>query len=365
VVASGVLPAQAAGRTGWRVSASITGRSEGAYMTTLAVVSARDAWALGFTDSRTKEFAIIRRWNGRTWASVQPPAKIAAAWDRQFPDFVTAAASRTSLLMFSTASDGSYLFHDGTHWSPGHLPGADADNSYDVTSAAVFGPDNAWALGVEAAPASDGFYRYSTYAAHFNGTRWTAVPVPLKSSATSPSLDFPALSAVSPDDIWAISGSAVLRWTGGSAGFARAAVQPPLAKGAVLTSMATAPGGTVWVAGIHGKMPFAARWNGSAWTVRSLPPTARDFTVISLAPHGRGGLWAIGVIHPSGKPPATGLWRYSGRAWTGPVALPFGAGQQLFEVAAVPHTDTTWAAGTARSGAAARGIIAVNGPTPG
>jgi hypothetical protein len=364
VAAGSALPAHAAGQAGWRVSASIAGRSEGTYMTTLAVVSARDAWALGFTDTPTREFAIIRRWNGRTWASVQPPAKIAAAWDRQFPDFVTAAASRTSLLMFSTASNGYYLLHTGKHWRLGKLPGISESVSYDITGAAVFGPGNAWALGVRTAPASDGFYRYSTYAAHFNGSRWTAVPVPLKSAATSPSLDFPALSAISPRNIWAISGSTVLRWTGDTAGFTRAAVQPPLARGAVLTSIATAPGGTVWVAGIHGKTPFTARWNGSAWALRSLPASARNFTIISLAAHGQGGLWAIGATHPNGKPPATRLWRYSGRAWTGPVALHLGAGQQLFEVAPVPRTDTTWAVGTARAGAAVRGIIAVDGPTP-
>jgi hypothetical protein len=363
-MAGSVLPAQAASAgSGWRVSASITGRSKGTVMTTLAVVSARNAWALGFTDTRAKEFAVIRHWNGRTWSAVQPPARIAAAWDRQLPDFVTAAASRTSLLMFSAASTGSYLLHDGTHWSLGRLPGAGAYNSDDITSAAVLGPDNAWALGVKSADTSAG-WRYSTYAAHFNGSRWTTVPVPLAPSATSPSLAFPALSAVSPDNIWAISGSTVLRWTGGTASFVRAAVQPPLPKGAVLTSMTTGPGGRVWVAGLHGKTPFAARWNGSAWTLSSLPRRARGVTIISLTPHGQGGLWAVGVAHPGTPRVTTSLWRYAAGAWSGPVALHLGTGQQLFEVAAVPHTDSTWAAGAAKTRSIYHGLIAVTGPTP-
>lgn len=63
-MAACMLPALAAGGTGWRVSASINGPSESTAMTTLAIVSARNAWALGFANTRTKVVAVIRHWNG-------------------------------------------------------------------------------------------------------------------------------------------------------------------------------------------------------------------------------------------------------------------------------------------------------------
>jgi hypothetical protein len=359
------LPAQAAGGTGWRVSASINGPSDSTAMTTLAVVSARNAWALGFANTPTKVVAVIRHWNGSARAVVQPPAKIAAQWDAQSP-FVTAAASRTSLLMFSTASDGSYLLRTGNRWRLGRLPGSNATHSDDITSAAISGPDDAWAMGIQTVLTSTG-WRYGTYAAHFNGSRWTPVPVPLKRSATPPTVSFPAMSVVSRDDIWATSGSSVLRWTGGSAGFVKAAAQPSLAKGAVLTSIAATPGGGVWVAGAKGKTAFAARWNGSAWTVRDLPTSSRGFTIASLAAHGTGALWAVGVAGVAfghSQRTATRIWRYAGGRWTGPLPLKLGTGRVfVFEVASVPHTNTTWAAGAIMT-SVYRGIIAVDGPTP-
>lgn len=268
--------------------------------------------------------------------------------------------------MFSTASNGSYLLRTGDRWRLGRLPGSNATHSDDITSAAVSGPDDAWALGIRTFITSSG-WRYGTYAAHFNGSRWTAVPVPLKPSVTPPTVSFPAMSVVSRHDIWAISGSSVLRWTGGSAGFVKAAAQPSLAKGAVLTSIATAPGG-VWVAGAKGRTAFAARWNGSAWTVRDLPASSRGFTIASLAARGDGSLWAVGVAGLAfGHSPrtATRIWRYARGKWTGPVSLKLGTGRLfVFEVASVPHTDTTWAAGAIKTDVY-RGIIAVNGPTPG
>ncbi len=352
-------PAQAAGAPGWRLSAAITVRGEDTVLTTVAAVSARDAWAMGFADTPHVS-AVIRHWNGRAWAAVRLPARIAAAWSRQLPVFVTAAASRGAVLMFSTASEGYYLFGTGRHWRLGKLPGINSTVGYDITSAAVFSATDAWAFGVKSADTSAG-WRYGAYAAHFNGRRWAAVPVSARPAVNSPTVAFPAVSAISPHNIWAIAGRSVLRWTGG-ARFYKAAVQPGLARGAVLTSIVAEPGGTVWVTGVQRGTAFAADWNGSGWTLSYLP-ASRRFDVFSLTSAGRAGLWAL-AAKGSGSHAVTGLWHYARGAWTGPLALHFGRAPQLFGVAAVPHTDSAWAVGAVRKGSAYAGIIAVSGPTP-
>src|SRR5271156_2404156 len=76
-----VSPAQAAGAPpGWRLSATITVRGDNTLMTTVASVSAHDAWAIGFTDNSAHDRALIRRWDGRAWTDVRLPATIAARW---------------------------------------------------------------------------------------------------------------------------------------------------------------------------------------------------------------------------------------------------------------------------------------------
>ena len=354
-------PAQAAGPPGWRLSAAITVRGESTVMSTVAAVSARDAWAFGFADTRAYGSALIRHWNGKAWAVVRLPPKIAAAWNRQLPEFVTAAASRGAVLMFSVASEGYYLLGTGRHWRIGKLPGITSTVGYDITSAAVFSATDAWAFGIKSADTRAG-WRYGAYAAHFNGRRWAAAPVSVRPAANPPSVAFPAVSAISPDDIWAITGSTVLRRTSRSAGFYKAAVQPGLARGAVLTSIVAEPGGTVWVTGVQRGSEFAARWNGSGWTLSYLP-ASRHFDVISLTPAGRGRLWALGakgsVTHL-----VTRLWHYAHGAWTGPLTVHLGRAPQLFGIAAVPDTDSVWAAGADKNGSAYTGIIAVSGPTP-
>ncbi len=358
-----VSPAQAASAPpDWRLIATIAVRGDNTLMTTVASVSAHDAWAIGFAATSAHQGALIRHWDGKAWTNVRLPAKIAARWNRQLPEYVTAAASRRDLLMFSTASDGYYLFGNERHWRLGRLPGISNTVTFDITGATVFSATNAWAFGIRTADTSSG-WRYGAYAAHFNGLRWDAVPVAVKPTANPPSINFPAVSAISPDDIWAVAGSTVLRWTGTSAGFYKAAVQPGPAKGADLTSVIAERGGNVWVAGVRDGNDFAADWNGSAWTVGSLPASSRSFDIFGLAPDGRGGLWALG-LSGSVSHPITRLWRYAHGAWTGPVSIHLGRAPLLLGIAAVPHTDAVWAVGAVKNGSAFAGIIAISGSTP-
>jgi hypothetical protein len=356
-LAGGTLSAQAAAVRGWRVAAAISVSGQSTVMTAVDAVSASDAWAVGVSATRSKEFAVVRHWTGKAWKQVVLPARVARKWNAELPDFVTTAASRTSLLMLSTASPGDYLLLAGKHWKLGRLPGSERLSS--ISGAATFGATDAWAFGT--ATTSSG--RYQVYAGHFNGSRWTTVPVHVPAATEPPEVDFPVLSAVSADDIWGVAGSTVLRWTGTAAGFYKAAVQPPFPSGSVLTSIVAEPGGAVWVAGVKGDRVFAAAWNGTRWSLTNLPVSSRHFPILSLAANGHGGMWALGLDTANPKDPVTRLWLYSRGTWTEP-PLHLGHDPLLIQLAAVPRTGTVWAVGATRDGSLYRGLIVINGPVP-
>jgi hypothetical protein len=88
-------------------------------------------------------------------------------------------------------------------------------------------------------------------------------------------------------------------------------------------------------------------------------PTKWD--VGAMATDGRSGFWVTGV-------PANGnsakLWHVTGGKWAA-VQPNFGKhAWVLFQLAAVPHTDSVWGAGGLQEGKSAIGMMAVAGPTP-
>jgi hypothetical protein len=116
-------------------------------------------------------------------------------------------------------------------------------------------------------------------------------------------------------------------------------------------------------AGVKDGRDFAAAWNGTRWSLTDLPVSSRHFPVLSLAAHGHGGMWALGLDASNPRHAVTRLWLYSRGAWTEP-PLHLGHDPILIQLATVPRTGTVWAAGATRNGSLYRGLIAINGPVP-
>jgi hypothetical protein len=371
-----ILPAQAATSTGWRVSATFGVRSNATILTSVDAVSARDAWATGLSaPAKGDSFkTLIRHWNGKSWASVALPAKVARAWQKAdgFEGQI-GASSPSDVWIFGES--GAYLRLNGTHWSVGKLPGSSETTGtlVEVTSVRVFSSSDVWAFGTRvnlesSTPAG------TPYAAQFNGHTWKVSAMP--AGVTGP---ITAAGASSSRSIWAVTGSPsalvavpvadsgaakVLHWTP-AAGWTVPA-QPLLPAGANLTSVLAEQNGHVLAGGSEknshkGTTPLAATWSGTAWTVAALPAssTAR-WTLTSLAADGRGA-WA--VAYASNRE-SSQVWRLSGSAWS-LVKPAFGKHASiLLELAAVPHTSSAWGAGALKEGSSALAMIAVAGPTP-
>jgi hypothetical protein len=374
-VGAAALPAQAAAIPGWRINTTVQARNRISEFFSVDAVSARDAWSAGITATTNgdKLQTLIRHWNGKSWTAVSLPAKVATAWNKAEPADAQVGASSPSNVWIFGGIASSYLRLNGTRWSVGHLPGPSASSGkeLEIEAVRVFSKSSVWAFGgianfAAAQPTT------TPYAAHFNGRRWSVTAVPGDSAITS-------ASAASGTSIWAVAGTGegitavaggpvgkqlVLHW--GPKGGWQEVAQPALPAGGKLAGV-TLEAGHVVVAGSvpngrKGRSPLLVTWNGKAWSAPSVPGASpTKWSIAAVASDGRGGTWVVG-FHESGNPGK--LWHVVAGKWAA-VQPAFGKhAWLLWQIAAVPHTDSVWGAGALKVGTSANGLMALAGPTP-
>ncbi|MEV0202080.1 hypothetical protein AB0H81_37410, partial [Nonomuraea sp. NPDC050691] len=152
----------------------------------VVVTGRRDAWAVGWgADSPT-----VKRWNGIGWRDVTIPAGLEST------RAVSASSSRDVWVFGSGGGSDARIWRwNGRTWSRQGGPAG----GYWSAAAVVAGAGEAWLAGAEDA----------AYINRWSRDRWTRVALPFK-------VDIQALSAVSPNDVWAVGDSAVLHWDGTS-----------------------------------------------------------------------------------------------------------------------------------------------------
>jgi hypothetical protein len=386
------LPAQAAATTtGWRAVTKVSVKGVGAVMTGVDAVRANDAWAGGFaaTDSGKKAVGLIEHWSGTSWQAVKLPAKIAKAWAAPGANYVTIGASSSTNVWavgeFPTASSKgrvAYLRLSGRTWTKGLLPGAGGSRFLLVTSVEVLGKSDTWVFGgiVNVTSTTESFV---PYAARYNGSRWSTVKIPASGEIT-------AVSAVSANNIWAVTGtsglgqeilstgaapatSAVLHWNGKN--WPKVASQPGLPTGGDLTSIIAGKqvlvGGDVATSGGGTSVQFVDQMSGSTWAapvklpksgVAAASSNHLPYQIESLVPAGHGSYWALSgnltMVAPK-------LWHYTGGKWSAPISPMFGNKHRaLVQLAEVPGTGSVWGVGEVGPESTAKGLIALTGPTP-
>jgi hypothetical protein len=400
-LAGGLVPAQAA-TTGWRTDTTVAVSGSQTLFTNVTASSPADAWAVGLSvkDKGTSApESVIRRWTGKAWRAVTPPAKVAREWARTAPiDASVGAASARSVWVFGSVT-GNYLRLSGSRWSIGRLPGAGSASSGVLTLVdvvKVFSSTDVWVFGERDLASGS----QEPYAAQYDGHKWATVTVPGSGAIT-------AVAAVSAQDIWAVESAdssgllasaatrsalaaspaarsaaarlraassaatapVVLKWTPRS-GWQDAAQQPTLAASDQLITAVTEPGGHVWFGGsasnsAKGTSPLTAEWTGTSWSVKDLPGKASsaDWELGSMAPDGTGGIWALAGNTANG---AERIWHLHGTTWA--QARPaFGKHAWILEaLAVVPGTHSAWAVGAVQgsSKSSSNGLIAVEGSLP-
>ncbi len=326
---------------GWRATPVPLAKGD---LTAVSALSDTNAWAVGYQLTGTagaEDIAehVALRWDGRTWT------KASTLPNNMFPQ-VLAARSDTDVWV-----SGSFAAHwDGTTWTPrplepdpagrvrtdgialgtggtawlagqalamgGVKTGVPAVQKWDGTawrrqalpdtgkgellSIVAVADDDVWAAGVAYAAGADA--PQQSLLLHFDGSTWTRVAAPAAGTSW-----IGALTALGPDDVWAVGGKMVdgvehpyaLHWDGSAW---KASATPKAADGR-LRGVGRNSRGELWAVGGKGAVSVALRWNraGTRWEQTRAPDLSpRAFSTVP----GSAALWTVGLAKRGDLVPA-------------------------------------------------------------
>ena len=219
----------------------------------VAMVSANDVWAVGFSPhpSGTPQYirqTLIEHWNGSNWSVVSSPNP----------------AGKTYVV----------------------LNGVDAISANDI-----------WAVGHSGDPSS---IPLQTLTMHWDGKSWSIIPSP--SPGTYNGNVLTAVSAISSNDVWAVGwyqsgqtgqegGALTMHWDG-----ANWTVVPNPSRWTLHGVMAISSN-DVWAVGEQSIL----HWNGTNWSTVSFPPPPGDSyqTLRGISATSASDIWAVGYSQTS------------------------------------------------------------------
>ena len=257
--------------------------------------------------------------------------------------YAVAAAGRSHVWAVGGQGSGSagqnlILVNGGKGWSQAASPNPGASGD-ELSAVSASGPSDAWAAGwYDTGKASAPF---APQALHWDGSSWTAKPLPALPGGINPGPPGPGIVDISPSDAWLDgsdgAGSFIAHWNGSTWSLVTHPAVPDL------TSLAASGPGDVWAVG-HGASPsFPAvieHYNGSAWTTSAtLPGIGLD----GIASVSAAQAWAVGST-PGG---ATATAEWNGLAWNLVPSPNPGSVNGLGGVSAAPGGEGgVWATGT-------------------
>jgi hypothetical protein len=310
----------------------------------VAVVSANDVWAVGFSPdpSGTPLYihrSLIEHWNGSSWSVITSPNP-AGKPDVQLNG--VAAISAGDIWAVGHSGDPAFVplqtlteHWNGTSWSIIPSPSPGTYNGNDLTAVAAISSNDVWAVGwYQSGPTGQ---EGGALTMHWDGTSWTVVPNPSKANLYS-------VTAVSSNDVWAVGAQVIMHWNGTN----WSTVSFPLptctdSPYAVLKGVSAASANDIWAVGYRqcpyfsGYLysPLTYHWNGISWSLVPNQGQTNEYlnAVTAIAAN---DVWAVG---DNGQ---TQHW--NGANWSR-VAAPYpGFGGRFNGVAAASAGDV-WAVG--------------------
>ncbi|MBI3817234.1 MAG: hypothetical protein HY286_00980 [Planctomycetes bacterium] len=252
-------------------------------------------------------------------------------------------------------------------WVPMDTPNPSNADSCGFSDIKMLNSHNMWAVGTASGalkPTSTGF---STFAAHFDGNNWTAVPTP--NPAPVPSLVNDALyavDAITTNDVWA-AGTQVKSLAGGWTGQQLLVMHwdgaqwnvmntpDPLsavgygASGAYVSDIAAIATNDIWFSGLWidvqpsgttSQPGLLMHWNGSSFSISQVPAIdPGGLTFDSLSAVSTNDVWAVGGGFGNNYINQSVIVHWNGSAWSHVPGPLFGWYQRTFAVHALAAND--------------------------
>ena len=333
----------------WKIvtSPNVGSGTYGNQFQAVAIVSASDAWAVGFSPhpSGTPLYlrqTLIEHWNGNSWSIVPSPN----------PDGKTYvvlngvdAVSASDVWAVGHSGDPSSIplqtltMHwDSTRWSIVPSPSPGTYNGNVLNAVAGVSSNDVWAVGWY--QSSSAGQEGGALTMHWNGTQWTIVPNPSR-------WPLYGITAIGSNDVWAVGEQSILHWNGTSWSMVSFPL-PPNGSYPTLRGVSAISANDLWVAGYSQwsyfdgtrSAPLTYHWDGTRW---SWVPNAGniDEHFFGVAAIASNDVWAVG---DNGQ---TQHW--NGAEWSR-VAAPYpGLGGRFNGVAAASARDV-WAVGSYTDG---------------
>ena len=234
----------------------------GATLSGVAAVSARSAWAVGWTDSTKFSPArtVIVRWNGAAWKRVPTPHPRYA-----FLNSVAATSGGSAWAVSTPIQPPAVIVGwNGASWQPAPIPDGAADDN-GVSGVAATSARNAWAVG-----STDSG---KTLIDRWNGAAWKRVPGPTPAHGGQ----LTAVAATSTRSAWAVG------WTG-----------------------------------TYKVQTVILRWNGAAWKRVPSPSPGTESVLQGVTATSASNAWAVGwtfANYNQATPGRVLILHWNGRTW--------------------------------------------------
>jgi hypothetical protein len=297
--------------TAWSAASVPTTPGNTALLTAVSASSAADAWAVGRTQVNKSDFeGLALHWNGTAWSVSSGFSAALSGISGASAEGVADISPTDAYAIGDSAATatGSLAQWNGTAWSAVTLPRpAGANSNTTLNAISANGPDNVWIVGTFLDSALG---RNETFSEHFNGTAWSAVPMPLVSSSNLNAFYlFNGIQANSPTDVWAVGESSVVDSTTSS--------------------------------------DLIEHWNGTAWSIVPSPsPGTGDSLTGVTTSNAANDVWAVGVTQPAGATQGQTLTlNWNGTAWTTVASPDAGSPSVLNSVSTSPGAAIVWAVG--------------------
>jgi hypothetical protein len=281
--------------TRWQTVRSPAFANSAEALTGVSAATADDAWAVGWHDpyGTVRVHGFFLHWNGTAWR---------VARDADHSAIPVGVDARTPSDVWAVGNDLLEHF-DGTRWTEAARPQA---AGLHLTSVAVLGPNDAWAVGGRDDP-RPGYHHDQPYLAHWDGRRWSKVAAPVDGLVGTLS----SVSATSASDVWAVgtvdsrtARPVAIHFDGTSwQEVAMPHPKPYTRINAVVASSAT----DAWAVGsVDGALPdgfavertLSEHWDGTRWSIVTSPSDSDsdNYLNAAAAPSGSAGVvWALGA----------------------------------------------------------------------
>jgi hypothetical protein len=270
----------------------------------IAAVTDTDVWSVGFQLQDGANVVLTEHWDGSTWSVM--PAQMPPDPYSFFSGVIALNSRNVWAVGYSLDGDGvtfsNLVEHwDGTSWQIVPSPNVELRDNLLYAISAV-SPNDIWAVGYT--DTISGAHYILPLALHWDGTAWMVVPTPATRGAF-----FLAVKAIASDDVWAV---------GEKHGSAHA-----------LTSTT-----------------YILHWDGTLWSVVPSPNGPAAINALSgVSGVASNDVWAVGYTGASFTDNGAFALHWDGTAWTIVPTAGTSGGDPLYAVVAVT-SHNVWAVGT-------------------